>query len=164
MLQQPGVTVSGVANGNGKSGLSLFNNRSPGVKKKNWVHREAGAHTNTLQAQVYQRVPTCTHTRTYKHTSLKAVQPFLLTNSGWLWSHICITLPKLFIHTWIKCGQWTRCTTVHTSVAHSYSLMLWRRITVYTWTHSDTHWRAKVHLQSVFCLCLGSRLSRAVKQ
>uniref|UniRef100_A0A667WTY9 pyrroline-5-carboxylate reductase n=1 Tax=Myripristis murdjan TaxID=586833 RepID=A0A667WTY9_9TELE len=35
VLQQPGVTVSGVANGNGRSGLSLFNSRSPGVKKKN---------------------------------------------------------------------------------------------------------------------------------
>ncbi|XP_078022225.1 pyrroline-5-carboxylate reductase 1b isoform X2 [Epinephelus lanceolatus] len=35
VLQQPGVTVSGVANGNGKSGLSLFNNRGPGIKKKN---------------------------------------------------------------------------------------------------------------------------------
>ncbi|KAG7223807.1 hypothetical protein INR49_026490 [Caranx melampygus] len=35
VLQQPGVTVSGVANGNGRSGLNLFNNRSPGIKKKN---------------------------------------------------------------------------------------------------------------------------------
>lgn len=33
VLQQPGVTVSGVANGNGRSGLSLFNTRSPGIKK-----------------------------------------------------------------------------------------------------------------------------------
>ncbi|KAL3996051.1 endoplasmic reticulum-Golgi intermediate compartment protein 3 [Sarotherodon galilaeus] len=35
VLQQPGVTVGGVANGNGKSGLSLFNNRGSGLKKKN---------------------------------------------------------------------------------------------------------------------------------
>uniref|UniRef100_A0AAQ5Z3I6 pyrroline-5-carboxylate reductase n=1 Tax=Amphiprion ocellaris TaxID=80972 RepID=A0AAQ5Z3I6_AMPOC len=35
VLQQPGVTVSGVANGNGKAGLSLFNNRTSGIKKKN---------------------------------------------------------------------------------------------------------------------------------
>lgn len=33
VLQQPGVSVSGVANGNGRSGLSLFNS---GIKKKNW--------------------------------------------------------------------------------------------------------------------------------
>lgn len=33
VLQQPGVSVSGVANGNGRAGLSLFNNRSPRVKK-----------------------------------------------------------------------------------------------------------------------------------
>lgn len=33
VLQQPGVTVSGVANGNGRQGLSLFNARSPRTKK-----------------------------------------------------------------------------------------------------------------------------------
>lgn len=35
VLQQPGVEVSGVANGNGRSGLSLFNSRGPSIKKKN---------------------------------------------------------------------------------------------------------------------------------
>lgn len=32
VLQQPGVAVSGVANGNGRSGLSLFNTRTPRIK------------------------------------------------------------------------------------------------------------------------------------
>uniref|UniRef100_A0A665UXP8 Pyrroline-5-carboxylate reductase n=2 Tax=Echeneis naucrates TaxID=173247 RepID=A0A665UXP8_ECHNA len=35
VLQQPGVSVSGVANGNGRTGLNLFNNRTAGIKKKN---------------------------------------------------------------------------------------------------------------------------------
>lgn len=33
VLQQPGVTVSDVANGNGRPGLSLFNTRTPRIKK-----------------------------------------------------------------------------------------------------------------------------------
>ncbi|XP_012705427.1 pyrroline-5-carboxylate reductase 1b [Fundulus heteroclitus] len=35
VLQQPGVTVSGDANGSGRPGLNLFNNRTSGIKKKN---------------------------------------------------------------------------------------------------------------------------------
>lgn len=40
VLQQPGVSVSDSGNGNNKSGLNLFNNRSSGLKKKNWEQKE----------------------------------------------------------------------------------------------------------------------------
>lgn len=56
VLQQPGVAVSGVPNSNGKSGLSLFNARSPGIKK-NWVHK--GRHTQTLYRFKCTNVYTC---------------------------------------------------------------------------------------------------------
>lgn len=112
VLQQPGVAVSGVPNGNGKSGLSLFNARSPGIKK-NWVHK--GRHTkNALQVK-------CTNVYTCGHHYI-----IWLNSCRWCknwtqdWSDITSKLAEMPDYLFIlelhaDCGPGGVSTTLHTS-------------------------------------------------
>lgn len=162
VLQQPGVAVSGVPNGNGRSGLSLFNARSPGIKK-NWVHK--GRHTKTLYRL---SVPTCTHVdiiTLFGWTAVDDVKTGLRTgltsHPNWQKCQIIYSYLSYMqtVDPVVSAPLCTQAQVYSECIAHSYSLMLGCRITIYTYTN----WRAKVHLQSVACLCSGSRRSRAVK-
>lgn len=134
VLQQPGVTVSGVANGNGRSGLSLFNTRNPVIKKKNWVHRKAGTHKHITVSKCAAEW-TCIFNCWVKKRKE--------TVSRLIWNQIQITSPNyLFILEW-------NAHVYSGSVIHTCTTFCCDTALLSTHTQIQIHWRTKVHLQSV---------------
>lgn len=164
MLQQPGVTVSGVANGNGRSGLSLFNTRNPGIKK-NWIHRGRQTQNRFKCTNVY----TCGHVDLHliqliahtfkKKKKIDRLRTGLKSHPNWLVCQI--------IYSYLSYMR-TVDPVMVTTTLHKHRCILGALLTVIALCcyagllSTHTHWRAKVHLQSVVCLRLGSGLSRAV--
>lgn len=138
VLQQPGVTVNGVASGNGKSGLSLFNNRSSGVKKKTWEQR--GMHMQTCyRCKGYLNCPKQLFSHRIKHWTQDS---FEITFT-FICQIVCLYLRKKRAN---RLGDDAATPTTHNILyVYKYSLMLWCR-------ELSTCVHLQIHTEEIECV------------